>query len=41
MQVRLAVDKIILAESADRKQQLAAWALTRIKLVHMLWICSS
>jgi hypothetical protein len=25
MQVRLAVDKVILAESADRKQQLASW----------------
>lgn len=25
MQVRLAVDKVLLAESADRKEQLAAW----------------
>lgn len=25
LQVRLAVDKVMLAESADRKQQLAAW----------------
>lgn len=25
LQVRLAVDKVILAESADRKQQLASW----------------
>ena len=32
MQVRLAVDKVILAESADRKQQLAAWVADKKKL---------
>ena len=32
MQVRLAVDKVILAESADRKQQLAAWVADKKKI---------
>ena len=32
MQVRIAVDKVILAESADRKQQLAAWVAEKKKI---------
>jgi ubiquitin carboxyl-terminal hydrolase 5/13 len=32
LQVRLAVDKVLLAESADRKQQLAAWVADKKKI---------